>query len=77
MKINEQKRIQKRRTEQEMRSALADFCYGKATRSIPPQIDDTDIILQDCIEELLELRALREEVAAFAQSLKTKIGARY
>jgi len=72
-KVNPNKRIQKRRTEQEMRNALADFLYGKAQRSIPPQDDDADVILTDCIEELLEARQMLEDVRAFVQAQSAKL----
>lgn len=65
-KVNPNKRIQKRRTEQEMRKALGDWQAGSAQHlHIPPEIDDTDIVLQDCIEELLESRQLLEEMRGF------------
>lgn len=71
-KINPNKRIQKRRTEAEMRKALKAFCDGKPQRCIPPQDDDSDIILQDCIEELLEKRQLLEEIKEFVQAWNAK-----
>lgn len=71
-RVNTQKRIQKRRTEAEMRKAVQAFIDGKAQRSIPPQDDDTDIILIDAIEEVLESRQLIEEIKAFVQSWAAK-----
>jgi hypothetical protein len=70
------KKIQKRRTEQEMRMALAHFCDGNPERCIPPQVDDSDIILNDAIEELLELRQEREDVRAFVQTMHAKMNRR-
>lgn len=72
-KLRPERVIQKRRTEREMRDALAAFCQGKPQRSLPPQDDDTDIILGDCIEELLEARALLEEMRGFVQSWSAKM----
>lgn len=66
-KIDPRQPIQKRRTEVEMRKALDDFIHGKQQVCIPPQDDDTDIILLDCIEELLQARALITEMRNFAQ----------
>jgi hypothetical protein len=66
-KINPAKKIQKRRTEAEMRKALQALIDGKAQRSMPPQDDDADIILIDAIEEVLESRQLIEEIKAFVQ----------
>lgn len=63
-KVNTQKRIQKRRTEQELRSALTSLVEGKAERSTPAQDYDADVVLTDCIEELLEHRQLIEEIKA-------------
>ena len=75
-KVVETRKIQKRRTEVAMRRALQDFIDGKAQASIPPQDDDTDIILRDCIEELLELRQIVEDVKSFASSITVKTARR-
>jgi ornithine carbamoyltransferase len=72
-KVNPQKHIQKRRTEQEMRNALSFFAGQRAERSTPSDIDDADIILTDCIEELLEARQQMEDVRAFVQSWQAKL----
>lgn len=65
-KVNPNKPIQKRRTEQEMRNALTDWRTGNAQHfHVPSEMDDTDIILQDCIEELLEARQMLEEMRGF------------
>ena len=61
-KISEHKTIQRKRTESDMRQALTDFCTGKQQISIPPQVDDSDIVLSDAIAEVLELRAKVEEL---------------
>jgi hypothetical protein len=66
-KIDPRQTIQKRRTEEEMRGALSSFMRGSSQRSIPPQDDDTDIVLLDCIEEVLQSRALLTEMRNFAQ----------
>ena len=63
-KVNDGKKIQKKRTADEMNAALADFCNGTPQRCIPPQVDDSDIVLSDAIAEVLELRAKVEEFAA-------------
>jgi hypothetical protein len=68
-KVNPHKKIQRYRTVDELRQALDAFCTGKHTMSIPPQDDDTDSILRDGIEELLELRTLRIHVASFVQCI--------
>jgi hypothetical protein len=54
--------IQKHRTEEEMRRALSDLCKKKGQMSNPRQDDDSDVILQDVIEELLEKRSLLEQI---------------
>jgi hypothetical protein len=56
--IDPTKKVQKVRTEEEMQNALANFCVQKHTLTVPPQIDDEDIVLSDAIEELLETRKL-------------------
>lgn len=75
-KVVETRKIQRRRTEVAMRRALQDFINGKAQISIPPQDDDTEIILRDCIEELLELRQIVEDVKSFASSITVKTARR-
>lgn len=72
-KINPNKRIQKRRTEQEMRNALGDWRAGSAEHlHVPSEMEDTDIILQDCIEELLEARQLLEEMRGFVSQWQAR-----
>lgn len=75
-KLNPNKLIQKRRTEQEMRTALKNFCGGKNEFCVPPQIDDDDIVLNDCIEELLEARTIIEDIRGFVQSTYQKMNRR-
>ncbi len=75
-KTNPNKVIQKRRTEVEMRAALEAFCTGKPQRNAPPDIDDTDIILGDCIEELLESRQMIEDVRGFVATWSAKFARR-
>jgi hypothetical protein len=54
--IDPNKRIQRHRTEEEIRQALSNAIHGKVTMCVPPQIEDTDVILYDAIKELFELR---------------------
>ena len=61
-KISEGKPIQRKRTADEMHQALSDFCNGKQHMCIPPQVNDSDIVLSDAIAEVLELRAKVEEL---------------
>lgn len=56
MIVDFNKKIQKIRTEEEIRKALSNFCQGKHRMTIPPQIDDDDVVLYDAFKELLELR---------------------
>jgi hypothetical protein len=72
-KINPNKHIQKRRTEDEMRKALSNFCQGKHTMTIPPQDDDDDVVLYDMFKELLESRQMLEDVRALVQSWQSKL----
>lgn len=67
-KINPSKKIQKRRTEQEMRNALASF----AGQQPATDVDDAGVVLSDCIEELLESRQLIEEIKQFVWFWSTK-----
>lgn len=66
-KIDPRQVIQKRRTSEEMHQALDDFIHGKQQVSMPPQDDDTNIVLWDCVEELLWSRALLMEMSNFIQ----------
>ena len=75
-KINTLKPIQKRRTEVELRKALADLCIGKPQRSIPADVDDSDVIIRDCIEEVLESRGLLEGIRGFVQEWSIKLAPR-
>jgi hypothetical protein len=67
-KINENKKIQKRRTADEMNAALTAFCTGTQQVSIPPQMDDSDVVLADCIAELLESRQKLEEIRGWMKT---------
>lgn len=71
--VNPHKVIQKRRTEAEMRKALGDLSIGKAQRTIPADVDDSDVIIRDCIEEVLESRALLEGVRGFVAEWSIKL----
>jgi hypothetical protein len=75
-KINALKSMQKRRTEVEMRKALADLCIGKPQRTIPADVDDSDVVMRDCIEELLESRGLLEGIRGFVQEWSIKLAPR-
>jgi hypothetical protein len=72
-KVKPEKRIQKYRTEDEMRRALSDFCKKKGVMSLPPQDDDSDIVLMDVIEELLEKRSLIEDIKGFVTTWAPKL----
>ena len=54
--IDFDKKIQKHRTEEEMRKALLQLLERKHMLSVPPQVEDADIVISDVIEELLEAR---------------------
>lgn len=73
-KINPQKKIQKLRTEEEMRMALYDFRIGQPKLNI--DIDDTDTVFSDVIEELLEKRQMIEEIRGFVQTWAPKLARR-
>ncbi len=66
-KVDPRQPIQKRRTSEELYAALNAFMFGKQQTCIPPQDDDDDIVLRDCIEELLQSRQLLTEMRNFAQ----------
>lgn len=73
-KINPQKKIQKRRTEVEMRQALLKlYDSGGNMACLTADVDSPDVILQDCIEELLEARQMIEDIKAFVQSWTMKL----
>lgn len=55
-RITEEKHIHKHRAEQEMRKALQEAIHGKVRMCIPPDDEDTDIVLYDMFHELLDLR---------------------
>jgi hypothetical protein len=75
-KIKENKRIQKLRDEVTMRRALQDLIDGKAQRCIPPQDDDSDIIILDVIEELLEKRGIVERIRNFVVTMNAEMARR-
>lgn len=65
-----EKRMQKKRTEVEMRQALTDLVNGTPKKS--PQDDNPGDIIDDCIAEILESRQLIEEIKFFVQSWSAK-----
>ena len=71
-KIDPNKKIQKQRTEQEMRFALQHF----TANDDPIDIDDAKIVLNDVIEELLEKRQLVEEIRGFVNTWAPKFARR-
>lgn len=73
-KINPNKLIQKRRTAQEMHDALYAFRIGSP--ELHNDIDDTDTVFSDVIEELLEARAIIEDIRGFVQSTYQKMNRR-
>lgn len=73
-KIDPNKKIQKQRTEQEMKKALEKLSSSGNARII--DVDDPDIILNDVIEELLEKRQIIEDIKNTAQSWLPKLARR-
>jgi hypothetical protein len=67
MKVNPQKTIQKHRSKDALDRALALFCAGTPERSIPPQVDDSDIVLSDAIAELMEARQSMADLQMWMQ----------
>ena len=67
-KINENRKIQKYRTADEMHAALTAFCMGMQQQSIPPQTDDSDVVLSDAIAELLESRQKLEDIRGWMKT---------
>ena len=61
-RIKTDQKIERRRTEEEMRAALMDIRLKKVVLG-----DESDIVLRDCIEELLEARATIEKVKNYVQ----------
>ena len=72
-RINPNKPIQRYHTEEEMRGALGRLVAKQAITSIPPQVEDDDVVITDCIEEVLEMRRLFEEMRGFTQVWSTKL----
>ena len=65
-KINPNKRIQRQRTEPELRKAL----------EVVPEsadVDDPQAVLKDCIEELMDARLMLESVRSFVQVVGPKL----
>jgi hypothetical protein len=56
MVIDPNKKMQKVRTEDEIRQALSNACHGKLRMTVPPQVEDDDIVLYDAFKELLDAR---------------------
>jgi len=67
-RIKPNQKIQRPRTEEEMRGAIADIRTKSAVVSKISQDDDTDIILLDCIEELLEARSTITKIRNFVHA---------
>lgn len=55
--IDPNKKIQRIRTEEEIRAALSNLIHRKHTMTVPPQVEDDDIVLYDAFKELLQARA--------------------
>lgn len=70
--IDPDKKIQRIRTEQEMRVALLNLLERKHTLSVPPQVEDADMVLSDVIEELLEARKTIEQYKAQSEASKLR-----
>lgn len=60
------KPVHKRRSEEEARKALLTLARGN-------QDDENAVIVQDCIDELLELRGRVEEIRIFVQEWQAKL----
>lgn len=60
--IDPDKKIQKIRTEEEIRTAISNFIHHKHKMCMLPQIDDDDIILYDAFKELMEAREKLKEI---------------
>jgi hypothetical protein len=70
--IDPNKKIQKIRTEDEIRKALLNLLERKHTLSVPPQVEDADMVLSDVIEELLEARETIEQYKAQSDASKLR-----
>jgi len=62
MLIDPNKKMQKIRTEDEIRQALSNATHGKLRMTVPPQVEDDDIVLYDAFKELLEAREKLERL---------------
>lgn len=75
-------RVSKTRSADEMRESIAALSNDQVARqltarhAIPPHYDTPVDILTDAIDELLELRQLRADVQAFAQTVQPKLARR-
>ena len=67
-KLKPNQLIQKLRTEDEMRQAVTAIRQGRTHVTTPTQDDDTDIVVQDMLEELLQKRATVERFRNFVYS---------
>jgi len=72
-KIKPERAIQKPRSEAEMRTALANLVAGTATMTEPRQDWDDDVVIEDAIAELLQLRGIREDVRNFITKMQTEL----
>jgi hypothetical protein len=73
-KVNPNKTIQKHRSKDELNHALILLCAGTPLRSIPPQIDDSDIVLSDAIAELMDARQALADVQMWMHGWLAKSG---
>lgn len=64
-RIDPNKLIQKRRTKEELLTALQQFIHRKQMLCVPPEVSDPDIVLMDAIRELVDLRARFEGMAKY------------
>lgn len=69
VRIAKDKIVHKRRSEEDARKALATLARGDEEQ-------ENAVILQDCLDELLSLRARTEEMRMFVQEWQTKLSRR-
>jgi hypothetical protein len=72
-RANPNKLIQRYHTAEEMQTALANLSAGTATRSLPAQDDDDDVVMRDCINELLEARQALAEMRGFVSTWHARL----
>lgn len=65
IRIDPNKLIQKRRTKEELLTALQQFIHRKQMLCAPPEVSDPDVVLMDAIRELVDLRARFEGMAKY------------